>query len=194
MGRSLSHGGRTGKAQAPDRPDGCRWRVLRGSGALAQRMVGDGHDQERAVDRRPRPKPTQGPAVAIQTKTASHGSEFQLSAKSEEPSSAENQWYVFVKLHEERTRPSFYVVPRNIVAGFVYATHREWLSRPGRGGRAHNDTTKRAAATKYLVGYEDRWDLLDGPADQAPLLAGQWYTECVERFGLPAGHPGWPPA
>jgi hypothetical protein len=133
-----------------------------------------------------------GVTVAIQTKTASYGNDFQLNAKCEQPSTALNEWYVFVKLHEERTRPSFYVVPRNIVAGFVYATHREWLSRAGRGGRAHKDTTKRAAAAKYLGGYEDRWDLLDRPADQAPLLADQWYTGCVERFGLPPDHPGWP--
>jgi hypothetical protein len=35
-------------------------------------------------------------------------------------------------------------------------------------------------------------DLLDFPADDAPLLIDPWYTECVERFGLPPDHPGWP--
>jgi hypothetical protein len=139
-------------------------------------------------------KRTTGVVVAIQTKTASFGNPFQLSKNCETPTTVQNEWYVLVKLHEPKTRPSFYIVPRNIVAGAVYAQHQEWLSRPGRGGKPHNDNPRRILQPKWFAGYEDRWDLLGEPADQAPLLIDPWYTECVERFGLPSEHPGWPPS
>src|SRR4051812_11084460 len=47
--------------------------------------------------------------VAIQTKTAGYGNEFQLRDKCEIPTAAQNEWYVFVKLHEPRIRPSFFI-------------------------------------------------------------------------------------
>ena len=137
--------------------------------------------------------PANKTVVAIQTKTAS-GSRFQLDRKCERPTTAHNEWFVFVELHDSRTRPSFYVVPRNIVAGAVFADHQEWLSRPARDGSPHNDNSRRNLLARYLTGYEDPWDLLDRPADEAPLLIDDWYGDCVKRFGLPDGHPGWPTA
>ena len=137
-------------------------------------------------------KPTTGTMVAIQTKTASYGNNFQLNKKDETPTAARNEWYVLVKLHEEKTRPTFYVVPRNIVAGVAFAQHLEWLSRSRRDGKPHKDTAKRVLLPAEFSGYEDRWDLLSDLADEAPLLIGAWYAQCVSEFGLPSGHPGWP--
>jgi hypothetical protein len=134
-----------------------------------------------------------GAVVAIQTKTASRGNNFWVDKKCEVPARAMNEWYVLVDLRADGDRPKFYVIPRNIIAGATYAQHVEWLQRP-REGRSVKDTTQRSLHAKYLTGYEDRWDLLDRPADEAPLLIGEWYTECVRRFGLPPGHPGWPAA
>jgi hypothetical protein len=134
-----------------------------------------------------------GVLVAIQVKTAGPGNQFQLDAKCELGARQMNEWFVLVKLHETDRRPSFYVMPRNIVAGAVYAQHLEWLNRD-RGDREVKNTSRRTLRTEHIAGYEDRWDLLDSPADEAPLLIGPWYTECVKRFGLPDGHPGWPTA
>lgn len=130
-----------------------------------------------------------GVTVAIQTKTASYGMNFQLNAKCETPSVTSNEWYVFVKLHEERTRPSFYIVPRNIVAAAVYAQHRAWLAEPGKNGQPHKDTPRRTLLPRLLAGYEDRWDLLDAPSTEAPLLIGQKYRDDVANFGVPPGCP-----
>jgi hypothetical protein len=136
-----------------------------------------------------------GAVVAIQTKTASHGNRhFQLGEKSEAPATAQNQWYVFVMLNKERMRPRFFVVPRNVVAAAMYAEHREWLSRTARDGTPHRENPRRNMQLAYITGYEDRWDLLERPADEAPLLIDQWYTDCVKKFGLPSNHPGWPSA
>jgi hypothetical protein len=139
-------------------------------------------------------KPATGIVVAIQTKTASLGNNFQLNRKCEVPARSQNEWYVLVKIREENTRPSFYIVPRDIMAGAVYAQHLEWLSRPGLTGTPHKDTERRGIVAAHVAGYEDRWDLLDKPANEAPLLVDRWYTDCVKKFGLPSGHPGWPQA
>lgn len=133
-----------------------------------------------------------GQVVAIQTKTASFGNQFQLNAKAEMPATTENEWFVFVKLHEELTRPTFYVVPKDVVAASVYAQHREWLSRPGRKGQPHRDSAMRQVRAKHIDGYRERWDLLDKPTSEAPLLVHEWYREVVTQFGFPPGHPGWP--
>jgi hypothetical protein len=132
-----------------------------------------------------------GTTIAIQTKTANEGNNFQLSAKCEIPSSALNQWFVFVKLHGIGTRPSFFIVPRNVVAGAVYAQHKEHLSRPGKSGKPHKDSTLRIIRARYIMGYEDRWDLLEAPTTDAPLLIDPYYSAFVETFGLPENHPGW---
>jgi hypothetical protein len=130
--------------------------------------------------------------VAIQTKTASSGMNFQLNEKCELPSVSENEWYVFVGIQEERTRPRFYVVPHNVVAGALYADHLAWLATPGRSGQAHVDTPRRGLRAEHIAQYEDRWDLLEAPSSQAPLLIDPIYTALVEKFGLPPEHPGWP--
>jgi hypothetical protein len=117
--------------------------------------------------------PDRGLAVAIQTKTASGGTRFQLNEKCEIPATAQNQWYVFVRLQAKETRPNFYVVPHNIVAGATYAEHRWWLSEPALDGTPHKDNPRRVIGAQHVTGYEDRWDLLERPADEAPLLAGE---------------------
>src|SRR4051812_22343882 len=58
--------------------------------------------------------------VAIQTKTASLGSNFRLKDKDEMPGERDNEWYVLVGLRSELDRPVFYVVPRHVMAGMVY--------------------------------------------------------------------------
>jgi hypothetical protein len=133
-----------------------------------------------------------GAVVAIQTKTASGGNQFMLNKKCEAPTSAQNEWFVFVKLNAKQVRPTYYVVPRNIVAGAVFAQHREWLSRPGPTGSAHKDSSIRMLRRHHLSDYEDRWEFLERPTEDVPLLIDQWYTDCVLKFGLPPGHPGWP--
>ena len=134
-----------------------------------------------------------GILVAIQTKTASLGNQFMVNATMERPSSANNEWVVLVKLHEMRTRASFFIVPHNHVAAAAYAQHRRWLATPGRDGQQHRDTPRRMLIAKQFLGYEDRWDLLLQPTSEAPNLLGADYADCVSHWGVPPGHPGMPP-
>ncbi len=133
-----------------------------------------------------------GILVAIQTKTASFGNQFMMNAGIERPSMADNEWVVLVKLHEIKSRPSFFVVPLNHVAAAAYAQHRRWLGTPGQGGQEHRDNPRRTLIAKRFLDYEDRWDLLLQPTSAVPNLLGADYAECIAAWGVPPGHPGMP--
>ena len=97
-------------------------------------------------------------SVGTQVKT-SQGTrpDWLLNAKAE-VDLAENLFYVFVCLPEEG-QPSFYVVPRAIVAQYVRDDHSKWKTTLGREGQPHGDSNIRRF--KDLDGeYKDRWDLL----------------------------------
>src|SRR5690348_8797999 len=56
-----------------------------------------------------------GRLLAIQTKTASQGYNFQLGIKDEKPTTADNEWYILVSLRPVGERPLFHIIPRNVV-------------------------------------------------------------------------------
>jgi hypothetical protein len=62
--------------------------------------------------------------VAIQPKTTFGESKFRLKDLDERPARNDNEWYVFVRLNGDFDRPDFYVVPRDVIAGCIYAGHR----------------------------------------------------------------------
>jgi hypothetical protein len=137
--------------------------------------------------------------VAVQTKTSRAGDKFALKGPKtiDEPervaderlSTAENEWYAFVGLKEEGERPDFYVVPRNVVAGMIYLNHRDWLRKPGRL-RARNDGSMRYLQSAEVVGYLDRWDLLDSASSEVPFLGDPLYMQLAAEIPRPGGHPG----
>ena len=97
-------------------------------------------------------------SVGIQVKTCQGIEPVWLMNVKAEADSAENLFYVFVCL-PERSVPSFYVVPRDVVAKQVRESHRQWLATPGRGGRQHRDNPNRKFGDPK-GDYKDRWDLL----------------------------------
>lgn len=81
-------------------------------------------------------------------------------------------FYVFVGL--ETSPPVSYVIPSAVVAEVIARAHRTWLNAPGRGGRAHRDSSFRRLCPDYGLPvpgypagwaetYRERWDLLDAP-------------------------------
>jgi hypothetical protein len=97
-------------------------------------------------------------SVGIQVKTCQGTRADWMLNKKAEADLAENLFYVFVCLPPSGS-PLFYVVPREVVARYVYDSHREWLATPGRGGRSHVDTDMRRFKDPKGE-YKDRWDLL----------------------------------
>jgi hypothetical protein len=110
-----------------------------------------------------------GHVVALQVKTATTNV-FRLSGKDEQPSQAPNEWYVLVALGEADARPRYFIFPTDVVAGWLYVDHRVWLEGMKRDGTPRKDTPIRALRISEIDAvYEEAWDLLSAPADDAPI-------------------------
>jgi hypothetical protein len=132
-----------------------------------------------------------GRVLTIQTKTASVGNKFTLGEKDERPAQSDNEWYILVALDAIGRRPSFYLVPRNVVAAFLHADHRRWLANLSPSGAPHKDTSRRAISRPTVEGYLERWDLLGLPTEEVPLLLDESAQRLVGEIGFAPGHPGW---
>lgn len=130
--------------------------------------------------------------IALQVKTAGAGNQFRLGRKLEEPTREENEWVVLVSLQAENERPAFYIIPRNVVAAFIWVDHRRWLAQPARSGRPHKDTDQRSIRPPQVSEYRDRWEWLHEPASSIPYHLPDWFYDASrdDHFGLPPGHPG----
>lgn len=97
--------------------------------------------------------------VTIQVKTNQHARrEWMLNDKAEK-SFSDDWFYVFVILNRPAERPAYYVVPSKDVAKQISASHRKYLSTPGKAGQQRLDSPMRKffdAENRYL----ERWDLL----------------------------------
>jgi hypothetical protein len=129
--------------------------------------------------------------VAIQCKASNGGSGFSLSAGCEATSApGRDEWFVLITLWDADRRPDFYVVPRNIVAAYIFVGHRAWLTGTSKAGAPHKDSTRRDVERGAVSLYQERWDLLDGSAANVPYWLPDWVFEWAPRTGLPPGHPG----
>jgi hypothetical protein len=119
------------------------------------------------------------------------GYRFRLKNKNESPSARDGQWFVLVALRGELERPAFYVIPSDHVAAMIYAGHRDWLAKPDRGGKPRKDSDQRILSETDVLGYLERWDLLQQGTRDVPFLADH-LVEYVREVGLPPGHAGVP--
>jgi hypothetical protein len=97
-------------------------------------------------------------SITIQCKTSQlGGNDWMLNEKSDDFIS-DSHYYIFVTLGGVSERPRFHIIPSRDVAAHTSKSHREWLQRPGRGGRKHVDNPVRHFSDegdKYL----ERWDM-----------------------------------
>jgi Holliday junction resolvase-like predicted endonuclease len=109
--------------------------------------------------------------ISLQVKTRLRGSDggFVMNIKHESLDS-ERLVYVFVDLQPET--PRCYVIPSKVVSRYLRLDHSTWLATPGRGGKAHRQTSMRQlrpfspfAESEFPRGWMDeyleRWDLLE---------------------------------
>lgn len=97
-------------------------------------------------------------SVGIQVKTCQGSSPDWMMNRKAEMELAQNLFYVFVCL-PVTGEPTFYVVPRSVVATYVRESHQKWLATPGRNGQPHRDTDMRRFKDPDGK-FKDRWDLL----------------------------------
>lgn len=116
-----------------------------------------------------------------------------LGKKSQQPAQSGHEWYVLVAFGDNATAaPHTYIVPRNHVAAGAWISHMNWLTDPdAKPGTRNADVDKARVTADVFRGYEDRWDLLERPTNDVPvLLPGPYHGLAVdERVGLPPDHP-----
>jgi hypothetical protein len=124
-----------------------------------------------------------GKQIALQVKTASPGRKaFQVRTEHEQPTKETNQWFAFVRLHPDLLeRPTFDLVPRNVVAAILWAIRSEAESRGNKVGGWRNFLTD-----AWLDGsFREGWDSLLVPTEQVrqPIRAQE--QGFVRTFGRP---------
>src|SRR5262245_3256398 len=97
-------------------------------------------------------------SVGIQVKATQRSQPRWMMSSKAEKDTAENLFYVFVCLPPGST-PTFYIVPRRVVAQYVRKSHARWLATPGVRGEVHRDSDFRNFRDTDGK-YRDRWDLL----------------------------------
>lgn len=136
-----------------------------------------------------------GAMIEVQVKTASSAprTSFMLGEKGCIRSRNDHEWYVLVALAPEAwERPQAYVVLRDHVAAGTWIRHMEWQTSPTVAPGKRNTGIGRARIDAWVFArYEQRWDLLNAPASDAPVMLPPKFRDWValDRVGLPADHP-----
>jgi hypothetical protein len=118
--------------------------------------------------------------IEVQVKAISAGSRpsWPLGKKGTISAETEREWFVLV-------------LPRDHVAAATWIGHLSWLTSPDvpAGKRNAGIDAARIGINDWL-GYEERWDLLEGSAFEAPVLLPAWMKSMANepRVGLPQGH------
>ena len=88
--------------------------------------------------------------------------------------------------------PRTFVVPRDHVSAAAWISHEDWRTNLSAPPGTRNAGVDRArVGLGAWKGYEDRWDLLNRPTTEAPVLLPPSFRELAlgERVGLPPHHP-----
>lgn len=92
---------------------------------------------------------------SVKTRFSRETTAFTLSEK-DESDSEDDLFYVFVRLHEFKDVPEFWVVPSDVVSLAIADAHRKWLKDLGKDGRPHNRTSIRKLPIE-LRGSDERY-------------------------------------
>lgn len=98
--------------------------------------------------------------AVIQVKTNSSSNRSWILNQKAEDYFADNLFYVFVNLNNNKKHPDFFVVPSKVVAKYCKENHISWLNTPGKKGQKHKDNPMRKFADPKEE-YLNRWDLLN---------------------------------
>ena len=97
--------------------------------------------------------------VGIQVKTSSGSNRDWILNQKAEDYFADNLFYIFVNLNDNKKSPDFFIVPSKIVAKHTKEGHANWLKSPGKKGQVHKDISMRKFRDPKEQ-YLNRWDLL----------------------------------
>jgi hypothetical protein len=136
------------------------------------------------------------PMVEIQVKTATGPGEkvsWHLGSTIDVVAVGNREWFVLVSGDPDPTLPlRSFVVPRTHVTAGAWISHMDWLTKPGIPPGQRNAPVQQArVALRVFARYEDRWELMRRPTDEAPVLLPPAYRALAleDRVGLPTEHP-----
>jgi hypothetical protein len=134
--------------------------------------------------------------IEVQVKTANdHGKpNWLIGPKAQQRALSEREWFTLVLLPASDAwhAPRTFTVPRDHVAAAAWIVHQDWLTDPSAPIGTRNTPVEKARVNVDIwEGYEDRWDLLNESAYDAPVLLPTWvrHVALQERVGLPPDHP-----
>ena len=93
---------------------------------------------------------------------------------------------------QEWGQPRAFVVPRDHVAAATWIRHMEWQTNPTAKPGSRNTGIKAARVDDWVFArYEQRWDLLESPADSVPVMLPSRFRDWIAdpRVDLRADHP-----
>lgn len=132
-------------------------------------------------------------SIQVKTSSPARHQRFHLGEKGCLTSRSENEWYVLVALEDcEWASPRSFVVPRNHVAAGTWIEHREWLTNPTQPkGKRNTPISGARISWTVFARYENRWDLLDLPTSEVPVLLPPRFRTLIktDRVGLREDHP-----
>jgi hypothetical protein len=79
---------------------------------------------------------------SVKTRFRQEQSAFTLSEK-DEKEWEEDLFYVFVRLHEFRQLPEYWIIASKRVSEVITSAHQKWSETPGRMGQQHNQSNVR---------------------------------------------------
>jgi len=128
--------------------------------------------------------------IEVQVKTITVGT-WPLGVKGTAGALSDREWYVFVRLGRFPERPRTWVVPRDHVAAATWIAHMSWLTdSTARPGSRNAGIGSARLADNDFARYEDRWDLVEASAFEAPVMLDLWMRDAIDdpAVGLPEGH------
>lgn len=134
------------------------------------------------------------PQIEVQVKAATQvrRTSWELGSTIGHLSLSDREWFVLVVVPRVGEPPEAYIMPRDHVAAAAYISHQDWLTDPtAPAGQRNAGLSRSRVLASRLIGYRDRWDLLDLPATDAPVLLPTAWKELAtdSRVGLPPEHP-----
>jgi len=97
--------------------------------------------------------------VTIQCKTSRSSTKGWILSDKAEGFTPKNHFYVFVRLGDINSHPSYHIVPSKFVAKYVATRHRAWLKGKKPNGGKRKDSAMRKFRDEENR-YRGKWDLL----------------------------------
>jgi hypothetical protein len=133
--------------------------------------------------------------IEVQVKSASPGARlsFFVGGKGCDPARTDQEWYVLVGLPKIAWGAArAFVVPRDHMAAATWIRHMEWQTNPTVPPGTRNTQINAARLDDWVFArYEQRWELLEQPASEAPIMLPPRFREWAlgDRVGLRDDHP-----